>query len=115
MKAGRHHWLYARETVFALAVLALTFLNFGHLSVSASGSLQVTPDVWCGDPMTPGGASHAPCHACRVDGAALPPPPAEAIPVAFATHAVAYARIAAPLAPATALATAQPRGPPALV
>ena len=110
-----HHWLYLREIFLALAVVALTFLNFGHISVSASGDLQVTPDSWCGSPMAPEGVAHAPCHGCRVDGAALPPPPVEASPVCFSFAIIAYeAPIVASRSP-LAQRPIQPRGPPALV
>lgn len=107
---------YLRETLLALLVVALTFLNFGHVAVSASGDFTITPDSWCGDPMAPGGLEHAPCHACRIGtGADLPPPPAAIEPIAFATTAVAYA---APLV-AAALPLhsrpVQPRGPPSFV
>jgi len=115
MLTSRHRWIYLRETLLALAVVALTFLNFGHTSVSASGDFTVTPDSWCGSPMAPEGVAHAPCHACRVDGAALPPPPVEAAPVCFAVAAVAYvAPILMPVLPLTQRPV-QPRGPPAFV
>jgi hypothetical protein len=115
MSNGSGRWAYAREILFALAVIALTFLNFGHISVSAAGDIQITPDSWCGDAMAPEGTPHSPCHACRVDGAALPPPPVDATPVCFA---VAIASYETPFAVAPAPLTqrsVQPRGPPALV
>ena len=115
MTTRRHSWLYMREIVFALAVVALTFLNFGHISVSASGDLLVTPDSWCGSPMAPEGVAHAPCHACRVDGTALPPAPIETTPVCFTFALVAHVEpIVAPARP-IAQRPAQPRGPPVLV
>lgn len=116
MTTARHRWtIYLRETLLALAVIVLTFLNFGHISVAASSDLRITPDSWCGDPMAPEGAAHAPCHACRADGAALPPPPADATPVCFSVAPVAYD---APLRVTSDPLTQrpiQPRGPPALV
>ena len=116
MITGGHRWTaYRRETLLALAVIALVFLNFGHISVTASGDLHITPDSWCGEPMAPEGDAHAPCHACRVDGAALPPPPADATPVCFDVAIVSYdAPFAIVPAPLTQRPI-QPRGPPALV
>ena len=115
MTTRRHRWIYLRETLLALAVVALTFLNFGHISVNASGDVLVTPDSWCGSPVAPGDVAHAPCHACRVDGAALPPPPVEASPVCFTVTSAAYAApIVTPALP-VAQRPVQPRGPPALV
>lgn len=115
MSTGGHRWAYAREMLLALAVIALTFLNFGHVSVTASGDLQVTPDSWCGSPLAPDGIAHAPCHACRVDGAALPPPPACVEPVAFAAIPVAYATPVLTTVRVLHTRLAQPRGPPAPV
>lgn len=113
MSTGGKRWAYARETLLALAVIALTFLNFGHVSVTASGDFQIVPDSWCGDPLQPDSPTHAPCHACRVDGAALPPPPVEAAPVCFTTVAVVYEPLSLPIAAPVGRSLAQPRGPPA--
>lgn len=115
MSTAGKRWAYAREIVLALAVLALTFLNYGHVSVSASGDLQVTPDSWCGSPLAPDDIAHAPCHACRVDGAALPPPPACVEPVAFAVVPVAYVAPAVTTVRVLHARPILPRGPPALV
>jgi hypothetical protein len=115
MSAGGKRWAYVRETLLALAVIALIFLNFGHVSVTASGEFQIVPDSWCGDPLLPDSPTHAPCHACRVDGATLPPPPAEIAPVCFTTVAVAYEPLSLPFAGPVARSLAQPRGPPSLV
>jgi hypothetical protein len=113
--AGRRR-VYLREMLLALLVVALTFLNYGHVAVSAAGDFKFTPDSWCGDPLAPGSADHPPCHACRIgNGADLPPPPASIEPVTFIALPVAY------FAPLPALdlplhaRPAQPRGPPALV
>lgn len=105
-----------RETLLALLVVALTFLNFGHVSVTASGDFRVTPDSWCGSPLLPDSPEHSPCHACRIgSGADLPPAPACVEPVVFAFAPVAYvASNATPDLP-LAVRPAQPRGPPALV
>lgn len=115
MRSGGHRWAYARETLFALAVIALTFLNFGHVSVSASGAVQVTPDSWCGSPLAPEGAPHAPCHACRTDGAALPPPPVAVAAVSYVFSPVFYTKQIDAPAPRLTASPIQPRGPPAPV
>ena len=107
---------YLRETLLALVVIALTFLNFGHVAVSASGDFSITPDSWCGDPLLPDSPDHSPCHACRIgSGADLPPPPAAIEPIVFAVTSVAYAAPDAALELPVPLRPAQPRGPPALV
>jgi hypothetical protein len=104
-----------RETLLALLVVALTFLNFGHTSAvfAAGGRVVVTGHSICGDQQTPSGGDHFACHACRPAAAALPPAPAGIVPIDFAAETVAYAAplIAAPL-PAFRLA-ANPRAPPA--
>lgn len=115
MSAAGTRWAYAREIVLALAVLALTFLNYGHVSVSASGDLRITPDSWCGSPLAPDDVAHAPCHACRVDGAALPPAPTCVEPVAFVAVAVVYTAPLPIADRALHMHRALPRGPPALV
>lgn len=107
---------YLRETLLALVVIALTFLNFGHVAVSASGDFIVTPDSWCGDPSLPDSPSHAPCHACRIgSGADVPPPPAAIEPIAFAVTAVVYSAPVATIDLPLHSRPAQPRGPPSLV
>lgn len=84
--------LIGRETLLALLVLALAFLNFGHVSVSHGGGFRVVPDAWCGDPLLPDSPEHSPCHACRIgSGADLPPVPGDIAPVLFAVTAVVYA------------------------
>jgi hypothetical protein len=106
---------HLREMLLALAVVALTFLNFGHVSVSASGDIQVTPDSWCGSPLAPEGTPHSPCHACRADGAALPPPPAAIEPIVFIVTDLAYVAPIAAIEVPLHSRPAQPRGPPTLV
>jgi hypothetical protein len=103
-----------RETLLALLVLAIAFLNFGHDSAvfAAGGRVVVTGHAICGDQSAPGAGDHFTCHACRPDALALPPAPGEAAPVVFAATPLTYdaAGCARPIAgPATA---AQPRGPP---
>ena len=105
-----------REILLAAVVIALTFLNFGHVAVSASGDFRITPDSWCGDPLAPGSADHTPCHACRIgNGADLPPPPAAIEPVAFVVAPGAYAAPLAQFDLPVHTRPAQPRGPPSLV
>ena len=107
---------HLRETLLALLVVALTFLNFGHVAVTASGDVRVTPDSWCGSPLLPDSPAHAPCHACRIgNGADLPPPPACIEPVAFVTLPVAYVARAVLFDLPVHARPAQPRGPPVLV
>lgn len=105
----------AREALIALFVLALAFLNFGHVAPSLASSTQITADTsFCGDPMPSGGVDHAPCHVCRIGGGAdLPLPPATTVPVSFAAAPVAYADPATLLAPVLLHLWAEPRGPPA--
>ncbi len=107
---------YLRETLLALLVVALIFLNFGHVAVTASGDFRVTPDSWCGDPLLPDSPAHSPCHACRIGGGAdLPPAPICIEPVAFEALSVAYADPAVAFEPPVHTRIAQPRGPPTLV
>lgn len=108
-------WAYVRETLLALTVIALTFLNYGHVSVTASGDFRIVPDSWCGDPLLPDAPKHSPCHACRVGGAALPPAPNCVEPVVFGVAPVAYTLPTVSLDPPPRSRPAQPRGPPALV
>jgi hypothetical protein len=104
---------YLRETLLALLVIALTFLNFGHVSVTASGDFRVTPDSWCGDPLLPNSPDHSPCHACRIgSGADLPPPPASIEPVAFVASPVAHIAPRGAIDLPVRTRPTQPRGPP---
>ena len=106
---------YLRETLLALLVVALVFLNFGHVAVTASGDFRVTPDSWCGDPLLPDSPDHSPCHACRIgSGADLPPAPAGIEPVNFVALPVAYFAPAVVFDLPVQARPAQPRGPPAL-
>src|SRR4051794_14855873 len=89
--------IVARETLLALLVLALAFLNFGHVSISTAGQFNLTPDSWCGDPLLPDAPNHSPCHACRIGGGAdLPPQPACVEPVIFTLADVAYVEVVPP-------------------
>ena len=116
MRTGGSKQAYFRETVLALVVLALACLSYGHVAVSASVGLRVTPDSWCGDLPAPGSPDHTPCHACRIGSAADVPPPSDCIePAAFVAMPVAYS--APPAAPELRAQArrAQPRGPPPFV
>jgi hypothetical protein len=66
------------EVVRALAVLAVVLLNFAHVpAVSASaydGGAILDVRSYCGEPLEDGKTHHAPCHACRIGGAADLPP-----------------------------------------
>lgn len=105
-----------RETLLAVLVVALTFLNFGHAPVTASGYSELTTESWCGGPVLPDSLGHPPCHACRIgNGADLPPPPACIEPVDFETATVAYAAPLAGLEQPLRVRPAQARAPPALV
>ncbi len=104
-----------RETLLALLVVALTFLNFGHSSAvfAAGGRVVVTASSICGDPGTPPDGAHFTCHACRPDIGALPPPPSAVEPVCFVATRVAYATPFAATETRLPFGLARPRGPPA--
>lgn len=108
----------ANEIVRALAVLALVFLTFAHLPGSTVAATQdtVTAAVvssFCGD--APGDSrAHAPCHACRVGGIGLPPPPCAAILAPVDTDRIGYFSAPAAIAAVERAVSASPRGPPAL-
>ena len=103
-----------RDTLLALLVLALTFLNFGHSSAvfAAGGRVVVTGVSICGDQNSATPGDHFACHACRQDVAGLPPAPVifchvihGVVPVVFTETAVA--RVTAPVT-----GMPRPRGPP---
>lgn len=106
------------ELLHALVVLALIFLSFAHTPVAAAPAGQDTLTAaldmsYCGDtPDDP--RAHAPCHACRIGGAALPPPCDIAVPVVVVA-AVAYGALPILHLPAEPLGSATARGPPASV
>jgi hypothetical protein len=103
------------ETVRALLVLALLFLNFAHqpaiaLAPDHDVMSAVASQSFCGEPIADKGG-HAPCHACRIgSGADLPPvtelpcPPmavalrldSEPVPVALERHPFVPAGARAP-------------------
>lgn len=106
------------ETARALIVLALVFLNFGHVPVAAGADLPTSLEVasYCGAPADPhappGDHAAAPCDVCLIGaGFTLPPAPAGLV-LCLGTDRVAYA---APAAVGPALLRrrgAQPRAPP---
>lgn len=103
-----------RETLLALLVIALTFLNFGHSSAvfAAGGRVVVTGQAICGDQGSLHDGDHFACHACRPSPADLPPPPAEPEPVCFAVSAVHYSAASVPTDSSAGLLAFEPRGPP---
>src|SRR5690348_12728804 len=103
-----------RETLLALLVVALTFLNFGHSSAvfAAGGRVVVTGHAICGDNGAVNDGEHLACHACRPSVADLPPPPAEPEPVCFTTTPVFYAAAIASTESSAGLQAFEPRGPP---
>lgn len=81
----------AVETLRALLVLALIFLNFAHQPAIATPSAGDVMSVaasqsFCGTPIADD-QGHAPCHACRIGGGADLPPvlelPCPPMPVAL--------------------------------
>lgn len=70
------------ETMRALVVLALIFLNFAHQPAIAASPGDVMTLVasqsFCGAPLADD-EEHAPCHACRI-GAGADLPPVAALP-----------------------------------
>ena len=89
-RAGMSGARTAAETLRALLVLALIFLNFAHqpaMAAPSAGDVMsvVASQSFCGTPIADD-EGHAPCHACRIgSGADLPPVmdlPCPPIPVA---------------------------------
>jgi hypothetical protein len=103
-----------RETLLALLVVTLTFLNFGHSSAvfAAGGRVVVTGHAICGDQGAVNDGEHFACHACRPTLADLPPPPAEPEPVCFVTTAVSFAAALPSNDSSAGLLAFAPRGPP---
>ena len=107
--------IVARETLLALLVLALAFLNFGHTNIAfaSGGRLVLTTESWCGNPLIPVQGDHSPCHACRIGQAAdLPPQPACVEPVTFALAPFAYSDTTRAISAGPPLRVANPRAPP---
>lgn len=106
-----------REALLALVVLALAFLSFGHTSAvfAAGGRVVVTAHSVCGDPgAIPAAGDHFACHGCKPDLALLPPRPAAAARLAFATASVIYPTPVEAAAPTLLRRLGQPRAPPAI-
>jgi len=115
MRSGTFQHPAVRDTLLALLVVALTFLNLGHSSAvfAAGGRVVVTAHSLCGDSQPVGDGEHFACHACRIgDAAALPPPPAMVAPGGFAVAPVAYAGPVSETALLAPRNAAQPRAPP---
>lgn len=79
---NRHYGVgLVREFIAALAFLSVLLLAFAHQPVQVdanSGWRFASVDFassYCGDAPDGHGANHGPCHACRVAGTELPPPP----------------------------------------
>ena len=103
------------ETTRALMVLALVLFGFsqganaGEFPVGASSAVaaaiaQSAVSDLCGGGWGDQQMAHGPCHACRSDLSALPPPPSVGEPVAFVAKGVDY------LGPAPKRAMLPPRG-----
>ena len=109
---------YVAEVLRAVAVLALVFLNFAHTPGLAASPAEIQWQSLCGDGHVgaPERSEHRlVCHACRVDGARLPPAPALAEPFCQISVAVEFTT-----EPSVALASPDerpgaPRGPPAAI
>ena len=115
MRNGTFQHPAIRDTLLALLVLGLTFLNFGHTNIAfaAGGRLVVTTTSVCGNPFLPASGDHAPCHACRNDiFADLPPPAPVVVPVVFVSAAVVHVELPPPAGPQPVLISVQARAPP---
>lgn len=111
-----------KDAMRALLVLALVFFNFAHAPLAATvgydRELQpyLLPSgaafVDCGD-VQDDGLAHAPCHACRVGGAAdLPPASGSCLSAPLIAGIVAYAVRTHHLAHAILPHSGEPRAPP---
>jgi len=93
-----------REFIAALGFLAVLHLSFAHQPVFAdtdvSWRVSVNANVsgYCGYGPEGDGLHQGPCHACRVVGAELPPPPCVATPAftAFVTVTHVQQRLIVP-------------------
>lgn len=109
--------MIVRETLLALLVLALTFLNFGHTSVAfaADGHIVTGSSSFCGNPLIPADGDHTPCHACRIGaGAYLPPAPCFTEAAPLTATPVVYAAIGIGVLAIPFRLAASPRAPPAV-
>ena len=109
------------EVLRAALVLALLFLSFAHApsGVAAGPHDVLTAAVsasFCGDAPSDDGKGHAPCHACRIGGAAdIPAPPCSSVDAPIAVAPVTYFGATVHTATYAVHNAAQPRAPPALV
>lgn len=107
-----------KEVIKALAVLALIFLSFGHqpidIAPTANGDSGWTlADLsYCGAPPGEDSGGHLPCHACRVGGAALPPPPCAALDAPLGFTRAAFGAYTLAFAPRPVVTSTHPRAPP---
>jgi len=116
----RYARLISIDILRALGVLALIFLSFVHAPVPGFAGDQdvLTAAVdfsYCGDDPVGTDRAHAPCHACRVLGTALPPPPCAAIAAPVASTPAPWFGAVVSTADRLAQLAARPRAPPALV
>jgi hypothetical protein len=113
-----------KDAMRALLVLALVFFNLAHAPASAAvgydSELQpyLLPTgaafVDCGDAQDDGPA-HAPCHACRIGGAAdLPPAPGSCLSAPLMAGVVAYSVRTDHRTHAILPHSGKPRAPPAV-
>lgn len=112
------HWTgRLGETLRALVVLALFFLNFAHVPLTAAPADAFVPlsiASICGDPINDDrNAAHAPCHACRIGAGADLPPACSVAEPAFAVAAVEYTPAGTPALRLSQRLRATARGPPA--
>lgn len=89
---------YFDELTRALLVLALILFNLAHQptpTVAYDGfSFISAASVYCGSPSSDDQLGHSPCHACRIGGdAVLPPPPCDAVPVSLDAVVVLYGAV----------------------
>lgn len=109
------------DVLRALCVLALICLSFNHAPPAAgtgtgAGTAFLTASVdssYCGDNPVDS-KTHAPCHACRFDGAALPPPCGIATPVIQVVD-FSYGSLPVLVPPRASTGPLGARAPPALV
>lgn len=110
-----------QEMVRALGVIALVFLNFGHVPVAAQVVVAVAPIAvsddsgLCSQVPDDRHQEHAPCQACRIaSGADLPPPPCSVEPAYRLIHPVYYPDDRPAVRRHAIWRNGAPRGPPAL-
>ena len=109
---------YWRQIFAALAVIALLILPFGHAPLSAhdTGAGATVAHHQAANAGSPGqpdeGAGHTTCHACRIGGVALPPPPYPLEPTHNGSSEVLYAAAAETPVRDEAPSPHNPRAPP---